>query len=78
VRERLAEEARALEARLVAEAKADPVCRRLASVPGVGPITALAFRSGVDDIGRFPDRRQVGALRRLLPAPPSGIGSNVS
>jgi transposase len=67
VRERLSEEAQALETRLVAEAKRDPVCRRLATVPGVGPITALAFQSGVDDISRFPDRRQVGAWLGLVP-----------
>ena len=67
VRERLVAEAGALEGELVAEARADPVCRRLATVPGVGPITALAFASGVDDIGRFADRRQIGAWLGLVP-----------
>jgi transposase len=67
VRERLVEEIARLEAKLVAEAKADPVCRRLATVPGVGPITAMAFRSGVDDVARFGDRRQIGAWLGLVP-----------
>ena len=33
--------------------RTDPVCRRLMSVPGVGPITALAFRATIDDPARF-------------------------
>lgn len=67
VREQLLREVEALEARLVAEAKADPVCRRLTTVPGVGPITALAYASGVDDVTRFADRRQIGAWLGLVP-----------
>jgi transposase len=67
VRERLVDEVAALEGKLVAEARTDPVCRRLATVPGVGPITALAFQSGVDDVTRFEDRRQVGAWLGLVP-----------
>ncbi|MDR6861052.1 hypothetical protein [Variovorax guangxiensis] len=31
--------------------KADPVCKLLMSVPGVGPVTALSFKAGVDDPG---------------------------
>ena len=30
-------------------AKVDPVCKLLMSVPGVGPVTALSFKAGVDD-----------------------------
>jgi transposase len=67
VREQLVREVEALEAKLVAEAKADPVCRRLTTVPGVGPITALAYVSGVDDVARFADRRQVAAWLGLVP-----------
>ena len=67
VRERLRDEALGLESELVAEARADPVCRRLATVPGVGPITALAFKSGALDVTRFADRRQVGAWLGLVP-----------
>jgi transposase len=42
-------------------AHADPVCVRLMSVPGVGFITALTFKAGVDDPHRFKRSRTVGA-----------------
>jgi transposase len=44
------------------------VCRRLMSVPGVGPITALAFRATIDRPDRFRRSRQVGAHLGLTPA----------
>jgi transposase len=46
----------------------EPVCRRLMSVPGVGPITALAFRATIDDPARFRRSRDVGAHLGLTPA----------
>lgn len=48
-------------------AKADRVCRRLMTVPGVGPQTALTFRAGVDDPHRFASSRTVGAYFGLTP-----------
>jgi transposase len=45
----------------------DPVCRRLMSVPGVGPVTALAFRTGVDDPQRFKRSRTVAAHFGMTP-----------
>ena len=42
-------------------ANADSVCVRLMSVPGVGFITALTFKAGVDDPTRFKRSRTVGA-----------------
>jgi transposase len=30
---------------------ADPVAQRLATTPGVGPVTAVAFRTTLDDVG---------------------------
>lgn len=39
----------------------DRVCRRLMTVPGVGPITALTFRATIDDPARFGKSRVVGA-----------------
>jgi transposase len=54
---------RALEAR----AAADPVCQRLTSVPGVGPITAFQFKSSVEDPGRFGNGEAVGAYAGLAP-----------
>ena len=46
----------------------EPVCRRLMSVPGVGPITALAFRATIDHPDRFKRSRDVGAHLGLTPA----------
>lgn len=49
-------------------AREEEVCRRLMSVPGVGPITALAFRSTIDRPERFRRSRDVGAHLGLTPA----------
>lgn len=43
------------------------VCRRLMTVPGVGPITALAFAAVIDDPRRFKKSRDVGAYLGLVP-----------
>ena len=48
-------------------ALADPVCQRLMTVPGVGFITALTFKAGVDDPTRFKRSRTVGAHFGLTP-----------
>jgi transposase len=45
----------------------EPICRRLMGVPGVGPLTALAFRATVDQPGRFRRSRDVGAHLGLTP-----------
>ncbi|HYA79549.1 MAG TPA: IS110 family transposase [Methylocystis sp.] len=45
----------------------EPVCRRLMSAPGVGPLTALTFRATIDDPGRFNHSRAVGAHLGLTP-----------
>ncbi|MGY4626469.1 IS110 family RNA-guided transposase [Bradyrhizobium sp. USDA 4486] len=45
----------------------DPVCRRLMTVPGVGPVVALSFKVGVDDPHRFARSRTVGAHFGLTP-----------
>ena len=46
-------------------AKSDQTIRRLMTVPGVGPITALAFASTVDDPSRFKRASDVGAYLGL-------------
>ena len=48
--------------------RGEEVCRRLMSVPGVGPITAPAFRATVDRPERFRRSRDVGAHLGLTPA----------
>ncbi|MBR0823158.1 IS110 family transposase [Bradyrhizobium liaoningense] len=45
----------------------DPVCRRLMTVPGVGPVVALSFKVGVDDPHRCARSRTVGAHFGLTP-----------
>lgn len=45
----------------------DPLMRRFATVPGVGPITAMSFRAAVDDPARFAKSRIVGAHFGLTP-----------
>ena len=48
-------------------AAADPVCARLMTVPGVGPITALTYTSTVEDPHRFARSEDVGAYAGLVP-----------
>jgi transposase len=48
-------------------ARTDPVCRRLMSVPGVGPNTAVRFAAAVDRVERFPNAHQVQAYLGLVP-----------
>jgi transposase len=48
-------------------AKNDHVCRRLMTVPGVGPIVALTYRAAVDDPKRFTSSKSVGASFGLTP-----------
>lgn len=43
----------------------DEVCWRLMSVPGVGPVTALAFKATIEDIGRFSSMRDIGVYLGL-------------
>jgi transposase len=45
----------------------EPICRRLMGVPGVGPLTALAFRATIDRPERFRRSRDVGAHLGLTP-----------
>jgi transposase len=56
-----------LDEQVAAAVKADPVCRRLMTAPGVGPIAAAAFRSAVDDPSRFKRSRSVGPYLGLTP-----------
>jgi transposase len=48
-------------------AKRDPVCCRLMTMGGVGPLTALAFRAAIDDPARFRHSASVGAYLGLTP-----------
>lgn len=52
---------------LESRAADDPVCSRLMSVPGVGPITALTFTATIEDPCRFARSEDVGAYAGLAP-----------
>ena len=45
----------------------DAVCHRLMTVPGVGPIVALSYRTAMDTPARFARSRNVGAYFGLTP-----------
>ncbi|HYX47207.1 MAG TPA: IS110 family transposase [Sphingomicrobium sp.] len=67
VRTALQKEFTRLHRELLALVRADPVCRQLMSVPGVGAIVAITFKSGVDDPTRFRRSRDVGPHFGLTP-----------
>lgn len=48
-------------------ARADRICRRLMSAPGVGALVALTYRSAVDDPSRFEKSSAIGAYFGLTP-----------
>jgi len=45
----------------------DEICRRLMSIPGVGPLVAITFKSAIDDPGRIAKSKTIGALFGLVP-----------
>ena len=49
-------------------AQDDPVCRRLMSMPGIGAVVALTYRSAVDDPARFTSSKKVGSWVGLTPS----------
>jgi transposase len=63
----MTQEVERLTKRVLDEVKIEPICRHLMTVPGVGPLTALAFRATVDQPGRFRRSRDVGAHLGLTP-----------
>ncbi len=63
----MAEEVARLTKRVLDEVRVAPACRHLMTVPGVGPLTALAFRATVDRPDRFRRSRDVGAHLGLTP-----------
>jgi transposase len=46
----------------------DDVCRRLMTIPGVGPVVALTYRVTVDVPARFRSSKAVGAVFGLTPS----------
>jgi transposase len=68
VRRTLREQIGILHCRLLAVVRHDDVCRRLMTVPGVGPVVALTYRATVDVPARFRNSKAVGAVFGLTPS----------
>jgi transposase len=67
VREALRVQFTVLHRKLLALVRSDPLCTRLMSVPGVGPIVALTFQATIDPPQRFARSKAVGAHLGLTP-----------
>jgi transposase len=67
VRRALREQIAVLQRRVLAIVRDDEVCRRLMTIPGVGPVVALTYRATVDVPARFRNSRAVGAVLGLTP-----------
>lgn len=48
-------------------AEGDPICKRLMSVPGVGPVTSMRFVAAIDDVSRFATAHAVESYLGLTP-----------
>jgi transposase len=68
VRRALREQIGILHRRLLVIVRDDDVCRRLMTVPGVGPVVALTYRATVDAPARFRNSKAVGAVFGLTPS----------
>jgi len=66
-RQKLRDEVRKLHRKLLSIGREDKVCRRLMTIPGVGPIVSLAFTATIDDPARFKSSKAVGAALGLTP-----------
>jgi error-prone DNA polymerase len=63
----LAKGIQSCEAEIVKHARNDPTARRLATIPGIGPITASLIAATVVDISLFKTARQFAAWLGLVP-----------
>jgi transposase len=66
-RQKLREEFAKLHRQLLSQAQDDEVCRRLMTIPGVGPVVSLAFVSTIDICARFRNSKAVGPSLGLTP-----------
>lgn len=66
-RQKLRETFTVLHSKLLAIVREDRACERLMTIPGVGPVTSLAFISTIDVPARFSKSRAVGSALGLTP-----------
>jgi transposase len=66
-RRQLREACTILHAKLLSVVRNDVICQRLMTIPGVGPVVSLAFKSTIDIPIRFTNSKAVGAALGLTP-----------
>lgn len=66
-RQKLRETFMVLHRRLLSIVRHDETCRRLMTIPGVGPVVSIAFTSTIDVPARFKSSKAVGAALGLTP-----------
>lgn len=66
-RRKLREQVRKLHRKLLLIVRDDKVCRRLMTIPGVGPVVSLAFTATIDIPARFKSSKAVGPALGLTP-----------
>jgi len=74
--EQLTRDIALLEREIIVRQREDEASRRLATVPGIGPITASALTAAIGDVGRFGSGRDLAAWLGLTPQPRSSGGKN--
>ena len=67
---------KAADKQLMKIADEDPVCRRLMTIPGVGPVTAVRFVAAIDDVKRFENAHAVASYLGLTPGENSSSERN--
>jgi transposase len=72
--ETLSEQISAATKEIAALASSDAICKRLQSIPGIGPMTSLTFASVVDDVSRFPNASALESYLGLTPGENSSSG----
>jgi len=65
--EKLREEIKKLTRKIETLAREDEDVKRLMTIPGIGPITAMAYKIEIDDTNRFGNSRAVGAYLGMTP-----------
>jgi transposase len=65
--EALTEQIRAADRELADAAEQDETCKRMMTVPGVGPVTAVRFGAAVDQVQRFASAHAIESYIGLVP-----------
>lgn len=71
------EKEKSIEKRLEEFCKGDEDIKRLKTIPGIGPLTALAFIAIVDEASRFPNSKEFGSYLGLVPSEHSSADKKI-